>query len=167
MASKESTHSADRAMMFECQFIFRLMKFLWDSGFILEVSKPLVDSNGYDLILECNGVIRHVQLKVMKKGGSTPHWDIHCALAAKPSGCVIVLSDGAEEEFRWLGGLPQEPLPDLGDKKAIHAKANAQGDKKERPNQRRVGKGKFCRCRGIREIAENLFGKIPENEGRG
>ena len=130
----------------------------------MEVSRPLVDNNGYDLILECGSVVRHVQLKVKKTEGKTAHWKVHLALAKKPSGCVIVLEvDDDKTEIRrflWFGGEPRKPLPDLsGCKTAKHSKGNAQGIKAERPNLKNVPIKDFSRCSEISEIAVKLFGK--------
>ena len=170
MSGKASTQSGQREALFEHLFLGQLMQFLWLRNCILEVSKPLVDNRGYDLILECNKVIRHVQLKVKKVAGTTPKWAVHCALSEKPSGCVIVLLVSEEEmaisSYLWFGGEPKARLPELGDKVTKHAKANADGIKAERPDKRDVGIGKFSEYCEISQIAEKLFGKIPESESK-
>ena len=168
MSEKSSTQSVQREALFEHLFLGQLMQFLWLRNCFLEVSRPLVDNRGYDLILECNKVIRHVQLKV--KAGTTTKWAVHCALSEKPSGCVIVLLVNEEEmaisSYLWFGGNPKARLPELGDRVTKHAKANAQGIKTERPDKRDVGIGKFSKCCEISQIAEKLFGKIPESESK-
>ena len=41
-----------------------MVKHLWKRGdWRLEILKPQVDDSGYDLVLEANSIIRHVQLK--------------------------------------------------------------------------------------------------------
>jgi hypothetical protein len=45
-------------------FIFELLQEAWSRyNKMAEVSRSEVDTSGYDLLLECNGVIRHVELK--------------------------------------------------------------------------------------------------------
>ena len=111
MSGKSSMQSGQREALFEHIFLGKLMQFLWLRNCILEVSKPLVDSRGYDLILECNKVIRHVQLKVKAAGGKAACWAVHCALSEKPSGCVIVLLVNEEKmaisSYLWFGGNPK------------------------------------------------------------
>ncbi|GIU28820.1 hypothetical protein TUM4637_17790 [Shewanella hafniensis] len=36
----------------------------------LEIAKPEVDSKGYDLISENKGIVRHIQLKLTKRGSN-------------------------------------------------------------------------------------------------
>jgi hypothetical protein len=64
-------------------------------------------------------------------------------------------------QYRWFGGIPGEPLPDLGDVVAKHAKANAAGVKLERPGIRKVNLGRFERLDGPQELLERLFGPVP------
>ncbi len=55
----------------------------------IEVLRPEVDSSGYDLVLECNNVIQHVQLKCSKVDGKVRFHKIQRKLASKPSACVV------------------------------------------------------------------------------
>jgi hypothetical protein len=48
------------------------MRHLWLRGIAqVEVLKPEVDDSGYDLVLEANGFVRHVQLKASAQGSKT------------------------------------------------------------------------------------------------
>ena len=51
--------------------------------------KPQVDDAGYDLLLESNGIARHLQLKASFHGSRTARQNIRLELAKKPSGCVV------------------------------------------------------------------------------
>jgi len=59
-----SEHSSFREKLIEHLFIGELLKLSWMGfGCTLEVASPEVDNGGYDLIVEDNGVVRHIQLK--------------------------------------------------------------------------------------------------------
>lgn len=83
--------SSFREKLIEHLFIGELLKISWKSGSCsLEVAKPEVDNQGYDLIAEENGFIRHIQLKAAKLSATTPSQKVHLALAKKPSGCILM-----------------------------------------------------------------------------
>lgn len=107
--------------------------------------------------------MRHVQLKASVAGGSTSTQKINVALSKKPGGCVIwiiVDPDTLEPvEYLWFGAPPGEDLPDLGDKRARHSKANSEGFKAEREALRVVNKGRFTRLKSIHEVFVALFGE--------
>jgi hypothetical protein len=71
-------------------FISELLQEAWFRyGQTVEVLRSEVDSSGYDLLLECNGVIRHVELKTSGTEARRSFQKINIALAQKPSGCVV------------------------------------------------------------------------------
>lgn len=159
-----SEHSVLREKVLEHALLTELSKaILFDHGVTLEVLRPEFDANGYDLVIESNGILRHVQLKAMRKGGKRAHVDIALALADKPGGCVIwftvdtvSLSMGP---FLWLGGKPGDPLPDLGDRVTRHTRANANGEKAERAGHRRVPVARFAKLETIKDLAMAMFGE--------
>ena len=157
--------SSFREKLIEHTFIGELLKISWKSGLCdLEVAKSEVDNQGYDLIAESNGVIRHIQLKASKSTASTPSQKVHVALAKKPSGCIIwIYFDERTLElgpFLFFGSEAGLPLPDIaGFKIAKHTKANAEGIKKERPEIRVVNKGEFVRFNRIVDVYSILFKK--------
>jgi len=60
-------NSSFREKLIEHLFIGELLKLSWrDGACTLEVAKTEVDNQGYDLIAEDNGVIRHIQLKAAR-----------------------------------------------------------------------------------------------------
>jgi hypothetical protein len=140
-----------------------LLKLSWSGrGCTLEVAKPEVDSQGYDLIAEECGVVRHIQLKAAYSEANTIKQKVHIALQSKPSGCVIwVLFNETTLDlgpFLFFGGKAGEPLPDITNYKvAKHTKANAQGVKLYRPEIREIPKGKFRRLESVKEVYEMLF----------
>ncbi|HEY2355019.1 MAG TPA: hypothetical protein VGH79_09005 [Gaiellaceae bacterium] len=56
---------------------------------LVEVARAEVDAAGYDLILGLDGVVRHVQLKASRRGGSTRKQTINRKLADRQGGCIV------------------------------------------------------------------------------
>lgn len=156
-------NSSFREKLIEHSLISELLKMSWKSGSCsIEVSKPEVDNQGYDLIMEDLGTIRHVQLKTSHIGSSTSRQKIHVALANKPSGCVVwvYFNESTLElgPFMYFGGEPNEKLPDIsGFPIAKHTKGNADGIKNERPSIRVISKSKFEVLGAIDELYAKLF----------
>jgi len=161
---KHFLHSSFREKLLEHLLVAELLKRNWlEHSCDLEIAKPEVDSKGYDLIAEKGGIVRHIQLKSTKRGGNASSQNIHIALAAKPSGCVIWLEFDEHSlelgPFRFLGASPGEKLPKIDHfPVAKHTKANAEGKKSERPQLRRVSKSQFDVIYSIDELYEVLFG---------
>lgn len=62
---KHSQNSSFREKLIEHLLIGELLKYSWQRGdCTLELSRPEVDRTGYDLVAECNGYIRHIQLMI-------------------------------------------------------------------------------------------------------
>ena len=74
----------------------------------IEVLKSEVDRAGYDIVLEANGIIRHVQLKSSFIGSKVREVSVSTRLLAKPGDCVIWLEFDADtqaiEKYLWFGG---------------------------------------------------------------
>lgn len=162
------THSSSyRESLLEHLFAGEVMRHLWLRGYAkLEVLKPQVDNSGYDLVMEANGFVRHIQLKASHAGAATPRVNIHLALAEKPSGCVVWMKfDPATLNlgpFLWFGGAPGAKLPAIAAFEVTkHTKANAQGFKAERPNIRVVTRASFATLTSIDQVVTNLFGVFP------
>lgn len=163
-ATHHSLQSSYREMLLEHLFAGELMRYCWLKGLPpIDLMKPQVDRGGYDLVLESNSVVRHVQLKASFDGAATAAVNVNLALAEKPSGCVIwTLFDRDTLHFvryLWFGGAPGQGLPDLTPfKTARHAKGNAQGIKAERLNIRTLPKSAFTILQTVDEVVERLFG---------
>lgn len=128
----------------------------------IEVLKGEVDRGGYDIVLEANGILRHVQLKSTFSGSAVRHVTISTRLLEKPSGCVIWLEVNqrtlAPESYLWFGGQPGARLPDLGSKISRHSRGDSTGQKPERPMHRELGKACFERVDSADELLARLFG---------
>ena len=162
--SLHTNESVYRERLLEHLLIGELLKHSWlHHNADLEVSQPAIDRSGHDVVLEANGITRHVQLKASASGASTSIQKIHLGLANKPSGCVIWMrfdpADMSLGPFLLFAGQPGEPLPSVeGFKVAKHTKANAEGVKKERPNLRIVPIAQFRSVTGIAQLYNALFG---------
>jgi hypothetical protein len=161
-----TTHSSYRELLIEHLLIGEIMKRLWLRGIAqFEVLQPQVDDSGYDLVLEANGIVRHIQLKSSFRGASTNQIKVSLKLARKPSACVIwVMFDKKTLElgpFLWFGNSPGEPIPDVtAFKVARHTRGNAEGEKKERPNQRTIPRSKFDSVPDLDQLVTRLFGEF-------
>lgn len=160
------TMSSYREMLLEHIFVGEVLRFLWIRRVHAEVLKPQTDDAGYDLVIDCNGTVRHIQLKASHNLATTAKINVHLRLAQKPSGCVMWLRfDEATLQlgpFLWFGAAPGEPLPSLdGLKVAKHAKANSAGKKTERPHLRQVPVARFTRLDSMEAVVEKLFGLAP------
>ena len=155
--------SSFREKLIEHLFIGELLKHSWlEGGCSLEFAKPEVDNQGYDLIAEQNGIIRHIQLKTSHLKARTAKQKAHIALSSKPSGCVIWVFFNEQSmelgPFLFFGGSAGLPLPSLdGFKVAKHTKANTEGIKAERPEIREIPKSQFRKYETVQEIYELLF----------
>ena len=151
--------------MLEYILIAELMQEAWvNRREVIQVLHSKVDAFGYDVVLECQGVVRHVQLKSRKKDGRTNSYGINAALEGRTSGCVIWIGweepkDGGRLQlhYRWFGDRPGERLPAIGDTPMKHTRANAEGIKTERPNIKKVRLSRFTPVVGIPELFDLLF----------
>jgi hypothetical protein len=161
--ASHSLRSSHRESLLEHLFAGEVMKNLWQRGdWRLEVLKPQVDEGGYDLVLEANDCVRHIQLKSSYRGSTVRDVKLNVLLGQKPSGCVLFLWFDPKTldlgPFAFFGGAPGNKLPDLGGMKvAKHTKGNAQGLKAERPNIRVVPLSRFTALATINDVVEKLF----------
>lgn len=167
-ALDEATSSSSMEHLLEHAVLAELTQEAWfGRGQLIDILHSSVDAFGHDVVLECGPIIRHVQFKARRLDAATTTYKINKRLAERPSGCVIWLgwarvpaSNRVSITYRWFGGLPGEPLPDLGNVVAKHAKANAQGVKLERLGIRQVNLGRFDRVRDAAELLDRLFGTV-------
>lgn len=156
--------SSAREKVLEYRFLADLTAelFLRDMGF--DVLRSDVDALGHDLVIEANGVIRHIQLKAMYRGGKRTRLTANIRLAARPSGCIVwMIYDPVTlglVSFRWFGGAPGEQLPDIGARIARHGKCNAMGIKTDRPAHRVIPGRYFVTLPDVSTLTDRMFGSI-------
>jgi hypothetical protein len=164
--SETSAHSFDSSLREQALghlFLGQLLAFMWrNGGRDIEVLKSEVDRGGYDVVLESNGIIRHIQLKSSFRGSKVREVDVSTKLLRKPGGCILWLEFDREslaiEGYYWFGGKAGTALPDLGSRVARHSKGNSDGEKHERPIHRVLTRGRFETLAGISDVVEKLFG---------
>lgn len=165
-SSQHTLYSSYREILIEHLLIGEIMRRLWLRGITqFEVLKPQVDDSGYDVVLEANGVVRHIQLKSSFDAAVTAQVKCNLKLAQKPSPCIVwvrfdpvTISLGP---FLWFGGAPGESFPDItGFRVAKHTRANSQGIKQERPNQRSISRAQFERLDDFDALVTKLFGEF-------
>lgn len=159
------THqSVYRERLLEHLLIGDLLRYSWlHAGAKLEVSQPSIDRSGHDVVLEANGVTRHVQLKSSSHAATASAQKVHLGLVSKPSGCVVwTRFDRATMDlgpFLFFGAEPGLPLLPLNAfKMAKHTKGDKDGVKKERPNLRIVRMSQFRTIADIPTLYKALFG---------
>ena len=162
----DTSHSAEssaREKLVEHVFLGELLRGLWRRNIHdLEILRPEVDSGGYDLVLECRGVVRHVQLKSSHRKAKRVAITASAKLADRPSACVLWIYFDPDTmllgPFLWLGGAPSEKIPPLGDKIARHTKHNADRERSLRVGHRVVAKSRFSRLETIDDVIQRLIG---------
>jgi hypothetical protein len=168
-AARLPSHSQDSSLREQALghlFLGELLAEMWRSNQRdIEVLKGEVDRAGYDLVLESNSFVRHVQLKSSFIGSKVRNVSVSTKLLAKPGGCVIWLDFDADtlkiERYLWFGGEPGQALPDLGAKISRHAKANSLGVKSERPLHRELSKSRFEAISDVGQLLIRLFACQP------
>lgn len=161
-AARLRTHSSSLiARILEYQLVGAIGAELLARGRTLEVLKSDVDADGYDLIIEANGIVRHIQLKAKAQGGKARKVTCHTRLAAKPSGCILAITYDPVSyhaiEYACFGGAPGEPLPDIGSNIARRSTHNRAGERPLRTEHRDVRLSEFTRVSSIPELADWLF----------
>jgi hypothetical protein len=167
----QSMRSQYREKMIEHVFVAEMWKEAWfRRKTVMEVLRSEVDGSGFDILLECQGVQRHIQLKATEAKGKARRQDVNTILAKRAGGCVVwIFFDGdsvnglTSLRYWFFGGQPGENLPPLGDKVAHHSKANMQRIKGERPGIRVLGRGAFTQIASSSDLFTTLFG--PERRG--
>ena len=159
--TQDSENSSFREKLIEHLFVAELLKISWRKDCLLGVAKPEVDNSGYDLILEVNNIVRHIQLKASFVGAKTARQKVNLKLLKKPSGCVIWVYFNKDSldlgSFYYYGPKAGMPLTSLGEKIAKHVKGDKDGFKAERPNIRVLSRGEFTKIPTILEIYDELF----------
>ena len=154
--------SSLREKVLEYRFLAELTSFLLLRGIPFDVLRGDVDAQGYDLVIEADGVTRHIQLKAMHASGKRADVSVNLNLMAKPSGCIIWMcydtATLAIGPFRWFGGLRRAPLPDPGERVARHSKGNTDGTKPPRGDHRLITRSQFALITSMEALVERLFG---------
>jgi hypothetical protein len=158
-------HSTLRERIVEHVFVGDALRRLWQRGVTdVEVLRSEFDAGGYDLVMSFRKIVRHIQFKTSMVGGKAADVKASLKLKDKPSGCIIWILVTPElqiHSFLWLGSPPGQPLPDIQALRiARHTKANAEGIKAHRPDQRIIPRGRFTPLGTLDEVLDKLFGSL-------
>jgi len=161
--------SSYRENLFEQIFCSELLQGCWVAGLPpVEIDRPFVDFQGYDLVATCAGITRHIQLKASRGGQLT----VHRNLALKPSACVVNLEVSVAQDpdrirftYRFFGSPPGQPLDLQGlkpAKKSFNTRLESGSfGKTERPNHVQIPQSRFSAWVDIIGLATKLFGDSP------
>ena len=150
-------------------FISEVLQEAWyHFGETVEVLRSEVDSSGYDVVFECNGFLRYVQLKTSKADAKTSRQNVNIALADKKRSGRIVWIVRPEDpqtcrmkpSYLFFGGEAGQPLPPLKKRFRVakNSRGNAKGVKPDRPAIRVIPKSRFKPIETTGELVEYLFG---------
>jgi hypothetical protein len=165
--SDASLHSMFYEQFVEHVFVAEVLQEVWYRfKKPVEVLRSEKDSYGYDLVFECDGVVRHVQLKTSPVGGTTKKQNVNLLLAAKPGGCVVWIIRHEDPKtcrmkltYRFFGSEPRKPLPSLeAFKVAKTTKRNKEGKKTERAGLKVIPWAQFRDIKTTKELVFYLFG---------
>ena len=118
----EASHYAEssaREKLIEHVFLGELLRGLWRKNVRdLEILRPEVDSGGYDLALECRGIVRHVQLKSAHGDAKRAAITANVKLIDRPSGCILWIYFDPDTlllgPFLWFEARPERKSHPLG-----------------------------------------------------
>lgn len=140
----------------EHAFVAELLQEAWfGHKKVIEVLRSEIDASGFDLVLECGEITRHVQLKTSGLGATTAYQKVSLKLGEKRGGCVVwIVRDETcaashhrvQLSYRFFGTPASEAKLDVSNpifKVARHTKGDAFGKKNPRPGIRLVPKSAF------------------------
>jgi hypothetical protein len=122
------------------------------------VLRSEVDAAGYDLILESGGLIRHVQLKAIRRGARTSKQTVNARLEQRKGGCIIWIfysvnsaNYRGELSYRW------REAANLPATRETHTRGGRERER-ERENTRVIPKSDFEEVPTISALVDRLFG---------
>jgi hypothetical protein len=137
-------------------FVAELLQEAWyGHREVVEVLRAEIDASGFDIVLECKGITRHVQLKTSGTGATTQYQKVSLKLGEKRGGCVVwIVRDEKTFEaehrvklgYRFFGAPASEAKLDIANdiyKVAKHTKGDSTGKKHERRGIKMVPKAAF------------------------
>jgi hypothetical protein len=159
--NQDSTQSVYREKTIEHLFESHLLVHDWNSGEVsLDIYKPEIDRNGFDIVLSKNGITRYVQLKTSTVDSKAARQKVHINLLKMVNGCIVWIVVDKELRIQYyLTVIPEvgSNIGTSGFETAKHTKGNALGVKSERPNIRVIPKSKFVIARSRDELVHRLF----------
>ena len=162
---KDPSFSRYRESLLEHIFISDIVQAAWLKGKLIVVSKAEIDAWGYDIVLSCNGITRHIQMKSQTRSKSV---NVNGKLAQTPGSCVVKAIPSVENgkqrlklHYHLFGFGPFTPLDFSGFKNAKltrHVKGeNGQALRKERKGHYKIPVSSFGPPLNAEQLIEELF----------
>lgn len=129
----------------------------------LQIFNSEVDDSGFDIVLGLGNQLRYVQLKQAHEGKTPAHCSIRLSFSTLPGSCVVLMSHSLADlrltKFRFFGGLPKEPMPNIEalPQSKSPGRRTAAGERKVRLNYRDVPVKKFLGPLSSTELLNVLF----------
>lgn len=129
----------------------------------LQVFNSEVDDSGFDVVLGLGAQMRYVQLKQAHEDKIPPHCSVRLSFSSLPGSCVVLMSHTLADlrltKFRFFGGAPSEPMPNIETMRQPKApgRRNAAGERKVRENYREVPVRQFRGPISATALLEILF----------
>lgn len=123
-------------------------------------SKPMLDDAGYDMVLDCAGTIKLIQIKTMVQGGSTSSWKVKKDFLERDQAIVIVIIydiDKWEIKSFLCCSSKKEKVDVQNLPSAKHTKCNADGIKSPRLEQVELQKSKFDEIICIKDVYDYIM----------
>jgi hypothetical protein len=137
-------------------FIAELLQEAWyGHREVVEVLRAEIDASGYDIVLACRDITRHVQLKTSGMSATTQYQKVSLKLGEKRGGCVvwIVRNEAAAASehrvklrYRFFGVPASEDKLGIANdnyKVVKHTKGDSTGKKHKRRGIKMVPKSAF------------------------
>ncbi|MDR2481554.1 MAG: hypothetical protein LBD07_04595 [Spirochaetaceae bacterium] len=156
-----STKSVFFEKLIEHRFIADMMMYGW---FLhekeIKILRSEIDSSGYDIVIDCENVYRHIQLKTSEHTSKRSSQKVNTTLLNKKNPCIIWIlynynTKKRDFDFRYLfwGSDIDGDLPDI--KKYSIVKTNSKKNEKAIPHIRNIPKGHFVEMHSC-----DLFNKL-------
>jgi len=155
-----SYYSSRREKLLESLFAGEVLRELWRREiYEVDLLHSDIDASGYDIVLELQNGVRHIQLKASTKRKLVV---ANAKISDRPSGCIIVMIVSEDtlnfKEFLWFGNELSKPCSDIRRfPKACHTKGDSTGIKAKRQDTYKVSVGKFERVTSFELLVDKLI----------
>jgi len=155
-----SYYSSRREKLLESLFAGEVLRELWRREiYEVDLLHSDIDASGYDIVLELQNGVRHIQLKASTKRKLVV---ANAKISDRPSGCIIVMIVSEDtlnfKEFLWFGNELSKPCSDIRRfPKARHTKGDSTGIKAKRQDTYKVSVGKFERVTSFELLVDKLI----------
>jgi hypothetical protein len=147
MFDKNTSFSTLRELLAENRFLSDLISAFWVNNLLdVEILRSDIDNSGYDIAVGYNEKVLYIQLKTKLVGGKTIEAPINIKLTNKENYAIVLMEiieapehNSVNIKYYWWHNKNEKAIDVFSDDKiSKHTKANASGQKKERPNIRKV-----------------------------